>query len=62
MLREPIQLTIGPNGELTLPLGILAEAGLSPGEDVIAHTDGDGRIVLRRTSEAADYLLDTGTL
>lgn len=62
MLREPVQLTIGPDGELTLPLGLLAEAGLNQGEDVIAHTDGDGRIVLRRTSEAAEFLLDTGTL
>lgn len=62
MLREPTQLTIGPGGELTLPLGLLAEAGLNPGEDVIAHSDGDGRILLRRTSEAAEFLLGTGTL
>jgi len=62
MLREPVQLTIGPGGELNLPLGLLVEAGLNPGEEVIAHSDGDGRIVLRRTSEAAEFLLGTGTL
>jgi bifunctional DNA-binding transcriptional regulator/antitoxin component of YhaV-PrlF toxin-antitoxin module len=62
MLREPVQLTIGPNGEVALPLGLLAEAGLNLGEDVIAHSDGDGRIVLRRASEAAEFLLGTGTL
>jgi len=62
MLREPVQLAIGPHGELTLPLGLLAEAGLNLGEDVIAHSDGDGRIVLRRASEAAEVLLGTGTL
>jgi bifunctional DNA-binding transcriptional regulator/antitoxin component of YhaV-PrlF toxin-antitoxin module len=62
MLREPVQLIIGPDGELTLPLGLLAEAGLNPGQNVIAHSDGDGRIVLRRTSEAAEFLLSTGTL
>ena len=62
MLREPVQLTIGPNGEVILPLGILAEAGLNPGEDVIVHSDGDGRILLRRTSEVAEYLLSRGTL
>ena len=62
MLREPVQLTIGPDGELALPLGLFAEAGLKPGENVIAHSDGDGRIVLRRTSEAAEFLLGTSTL
>jgi bifunctional DNA-binding transcriptional regulator/antitoxin component of YhaV-PrlF toxin-antitoxin module len=62
VLKEPVQLTIGAGGELTLPLGLLAEAGLNPGEVVIAHSDGDGRILLRRTSEAAEFLLGTGTL
>ena len=61
MLREPVQLTIGPCGELTLPLGLLAEAGLNPGQDVIAHSDGDGCIGLDRPSEAANFLSGTGT-
>ena len=62
MLREPVQLTIGAGGELTLPLGLLAEAGLNPGEGIIAHSDGDGRVLLRRTADVAESLLDTGTL
>ena len=62
MLKEPVELTIGLGGELTLPLGLLAEAGLNPGERVIAHSDGDGRMVLRRSFEAAESLFRTGTL
>ena len=38
-------------------MGILAEAGLDAGSAVLACSDGDGRIVLRRLTDAMDDLL-----
>jgi bifunctional DNA-binding transcriptional regulator/antitoxin component of YhaV-PrlF toxin-antitoxin module len=55
-----MQLTIGEDGTVSLPLGVLAEAGLSPGSSVLAYSDGDGRIVLQRTEDAMRSLLDKG--
>ncbi|MGY4993305.1 AbrB/MazE/SpoVT family DNA-binding domain-containing protein [Streptomyces collinus] len=62
MLREPTQLTIGDDGQVQLPLGLLAEAGLSPGSEVVAYSMGDGRITLRRAEDAISELLSTGQL
>lgn len=62
MLREPAQLTIGDEGRVELPLGILAEAGLGPGSRIVAYSASDGRIVLRREEDAMSELLDTGGL
>ncbi|MFD4723058.1 AbrB/MazE/SpoVT family DNA-binding domain-containing protein [Streptomyces sp. NPDC058423] len=62
MIREPMELTIGEDGTVVLPLGMLAEAGLSPGSSVLAYSQGDGRIVLRRAEEALEQLLEEGTL
>ncbi|MFK4596777.1 AbrB/MazE/SpoVT family DNA-binding domain-containing protein [Streptomyces pristinaespiralis] len=62
MLREPIQLTIGEDGTVALPLGVLAEAGLSPGSSVLAFSNGDGRIVLRREEDATEDLIQFGRL
>lgn len=62
MLREPIQLTIAEDGTVALPLGVLAEAGLSPGSSVLAYSNGDGRIVLRREEDAAQDLIQFGHL
>lgn len=42
---------------MQIPLGILAEAGLDAGSAVLAYSDGDGRIVLRRLTDAMDDLL-----
>ncbi|MGW4661199.1 AbrB/MazE/SpoVT family DNA-binding domain-containing protein [Streptomyces sp. NPDC004279] len=62
MIREPAELTVGEDGTVVLPLGVLAEAGLSPGSSVMAYSDGDGRIVLRRAEDAMRSLLEDGTL
>ncbi|MBX9426455.1 AbrB/MazE/SpoVT family DNA-binding domain-containing protein [Streptomyces lateritius] len=57
MIREPAQVTIDSSGRVEIPLGILAEAGLDTGSTVLAYSDGDGRIVLRRLTDAIDDLL-----
>ncbi|WP_405422429.1 hypothetical protein [Streptomyces erythrochromogenes] len=49
-------------GEVELPLGVLAEAGLGPGSKIVAYSAGDGRIVLRRTEDAVAELMETGDL
>jgi bifunctional DNA-binding transcriptional regulator/antitoxin component of YhaV-PrlF toxin-antitoxin module len=62
VLREPAELTVGDGGQVTLPLGLLAEAGLDAGSRVLAYSDGDGRIVLRREEDAVQALINHGTL
>ncbi|MGW2932616.1 hypothetical protein ACWDA7_12300 [Streptomyces sp. NPDC001156] len=62
MIREPVELGIDDHGHVELPLGLLAEAGLSPGASVLAYSDGDGRIVLRRAEDAIRDLLEDGVL
>ncbi|MEU2055241.1 hypothetical protein [Streptomyces bungoensis] len=62
MIREPVELGIDDHGQVELPLGLLAEAGLSPGTSVLAYSDGDGRIVLRRAEDAIRDLLEDGAL
>lgn len=43
-------------------MGLLAEAGMAPGSDLLAFSDGDGRIVLRRAEDAMRDLLERGEL
>ncbi|MFD5790593.1 hypothetical protein ACFWH1_28720 [Streptomyces sp. NPDC127037] len=62
MIREPAELRIDDQGRVELPLGLLAESGLSPGASLLAFSDGDGRIVLRRAEDAVRDLLENGTL
>lgn len=62
MLRAPTELEIGGLGEVELPLGVLAEAGLGPGSKIVAYSAGDGRIVLRRAEDAVAELMETGDL
>ncbi len=38
-------------------MGLLAEAGLNPGSKVLAFSDADGRIVLRRFEDSVEDLL-----
>ncbi|MEU5491279.1 MULTISPECIES: AbrB/MazE/SpoVT family DNA-binding domain-containing protein [unclassified Streptomyces] len=57
MIREPAQVSIDASGRVEIPLGILAEAGLDTGSVVLAYSDGDGRILLRRLTDAIDDLL-----
>ncbi|WP_210577923.1 hypothetical protein [Streptomyces sp. GESEQ-4] len=62
MIREPAEVSVEPDGHVELPLGLLAEAGVNVGDDLLAFSDGDGRIVLRRASDAIDDLLNHGAL
>ncbi|WP_042369553.1 AbrB/MazE/SpoVT family DNA-binding domain-containing protein [Streptacidiphilus neutrinimicus] len=62
MIRTPSELVIDEHGRVALPLGLLAEAGLNPGDRVLAFSNGDGRLELRRFSDAVRDLLEQGTL
>lgn len=62
MLREPAELRIDGQGQVELPLGLLAEAGLGPGTEIMAFSEGDGRIVLRRMGDAVRDLVERGEL
>ncbi|MEU6341819.1 AbrB/MazE/SpoVT family DNA-binding domain-containing protein [Streptomyces sp. NPDC046977] len=62
MIREPSELNVDEAGRVELPVGILAEAGISPGTKLLVFSDGDGRIVLRRAEDAINDLLREGTL
>ncbi|MGW7304479.1 hypothetical protein ACWGI1_02735 [Streptomyces sp. NPDC054835] len=62
MIREPAEVTISEAGTIEIPLGVLAEAGLSPGAAVVVYSDGDGRIIVRRRDDAIRDLLEKGTL
>ncbi|WP_031070153.1 MULTISPECIES: hypothetical protein [unclassified Streptomyces] len=57
MIREPAELTVQADGTVELPMGLLAEAGLNPGSKVLAFSDADGRIVLRRFEDSVEDLL-----
>ncbi|WP_336320995.1 AbrB/MazE/SpoVT family DNA-binding domain-containing protein [Streptomyces lavendofoliae] len=62
MIREPAETTVSEAGAVEIPLGVLAEAGLSPGTAVIVYSAGDGRIVVRRKEDAIRDLLESGLL
>ncbi|GGQ45017.1 hypothetical protein ACFUVV_02705 [Streptomyces sp. NPDC057376] len=62
MIREPAELSIDEDGKVSLPIGLLAEAGLGTGARIMAFSDGDGRIVLQREADAMEKLLQDGTL
>ncbi|MGW5200750.1 hypothetical protein [Streptomyces spiralis] len=62
MIREPAELSIDDEGRISLPIGLLAEAGLGTGARVLAFSDGDGRIVLQREADALEKLLRDGAL
>jgi hypothetical protein len=48
--------------KVSLPIGLLAEAGLGTEARTMAVSDGDGRIVLQREADALEKLLQDGTL
>ncbi|WP_340560180.1 AbrB/MazE/SpoVT family DNA-binding domain-containing protein [Streptomyces sp. GSL17-111] len=60
MLREPVELSVDDHGRVELPLGLLAEAGISPGAELVAFSNGDGRIVLRRAEDSIRDLIEEG--
>ncbi|GAA2156185.1 hypothetical protein GCM10009760_56890 [Kitasatospora kazusensis] len=62
MIREPAEATVGENGTVAIPLGVLAESGLYPGAEVVIYSDGDGRIVIRRQEDVIHDLLAGGNL
>ncbi|MFE3390152.1 AbrB/MazE/SpoVT family DNA-binding domain-containing protein [Streptomyces anulatus] len=62
MIREPAEAIVPEAGAVEIPLGVLAEAGLYPGDAVLIYSDGDGRIVVRRREDAIRDLLANGAL
>ncbi|MFE6932462.1 hypothetical protein ACFVDT_10615 [Streptomyces sp. NPDC057699] len=62
MIREPAETTVSEVGTVEIPLGVLAEAGLSPGAAVIVYSNGDGRLVIRRKDDTIRDLLENGSL
>ncbi|MBT2895681.1 AbrB/MazE/SpoVT family DNA-binding domain-containing protein [Streptomyces sp. McG3] len=58
MIRSPSEVTVGADGTVALPMSVLDEAGIDPGETLLAHSDGDGQIVLRRLEEAVSDLIN----
>ncbi|MEV0846457.1 hypothetical protein AB0J21_11405 [Streptomyces sp. NPDC049954] len=62
MIREPAEAVVTDVGTVETPLGLLAEAGLSPGAAVLIYSGGDGRIIIRREADAIRDLVDNGTL
>ncbi|MFJ6309439.1 hypothetical protein CJD44_04200 [Streptomyces sp. alain-838] len=62
MLREPAQLRIDDQGRVELPFSVLAEADIAPGTEVLAFSNGDGRIVLHRLADAVTDLVERGML
>ncbi len=53
---------VGDEGQVVLPLGLLAEAAFDAGSRLLAFSDGDGRIVLQREADGIERLLSEGTL
>ncbi|MGV9337400.1 hypothetical protein [Streptomyces sp. NPDC003688] len=62
MIREPAEVTVAEGGTIEIPTGILVKVGLHIGEKLLAFSDGDGRIILRRATDAVEDLLRDGTL
>lgn len=60
MIREPAELHVDDQGRVELPLGLLAEAGITPGTGLVAFSAGDGRIVLKRAEDAIKDLIEKG--
>ncbi|WP_330452702.1 MULTISPECIES: hypothetical protein [unclassified Streptomyces] len=62
MLREPVEVNVDDHGRVELTRGLLAEAGISLGAGLVAFSDGDGRIVLRRAENSIRDLIEKGHL
>lgn len=41
---------ISSKNQLTIPVGVLREVGLGPGDEVVVDSEGPDRIVIRRRS------------
>lgn len=54
---NPEETEVDSLGRIAIPMSVLAEAVLNPGERVMAYSGGDGRIVLRRWDDALHDLL-----
>lgn len=61
-IQEPAEIGIDEQGGVQLSLGLLSEAGITPGAELVAFSDGDGRIVLRRHEDALRDLFEHGHL
>ncbi|MFC9004126.1 hypothetical protein [Streptomyces microflavus] len=57
MIQDPQEVAIQEDGTLHLPVSLLAQAGLTPGEKVMVVSTEDGKVVPRRLADAVDDLL-----
>lgn len=57
VIQDPQEVVIQEDGTLQLSESLLAQAGLNPGEKVMAVSTEDGKVVLRRLAEAVGDLL-----
>ncbi len=57
MIQGPQELVIQEDGTLQLPMSLLAQASLNPGEKVMAVSTEDGKVILRRLADTVDDLL-----
>lgn len=57
VIRSSSEVTVRADGTVALPMSILAEAGINPDETLLAYSEGDGRIVLRRLDDAVSDLI-----
>ncbi|MER5736938.1 MULTISPECIES: hypothetical protein [Streptomyces] len=57
MIQDPQEVVIQEDGTLQLPVSLLAQAGLNPGEKVMAVSTKNIKVVLRRLADAVDDLL-----
>ncbi|MGA5840520.1 hypothetical protein [Streptomyces pseudogriseolus] len=57
VIQDPQEVVIQEDGTLQLPVSLLVQAGLNPGEKVMAVSTEDGKVVLRRLADAVDDLL-----
>jgi hypothetical protein len=58
MMSSPSEVSVDSDGRVELPMSVLVEAGINPGERLLASSDGDGRITLRRLGDAIADLLN----
>ncbi|MFD7422778.1 hypothetical protein ACFV6M_20315 [Streptomyces californicus] len=62
MIREPAEVTVAEDGTIEILMGVLVEVGLHIGERLLAFSDVDGRITLRRATDVVEDLLRDGIL
>lgn len=55
VVKEPATTRLSAKNQVTIPVAVLAETGLSPGERVRVIAAGPGRITLERVSSLEQF-------